>query len=195
MTGRARTSAALLAVLALALAGCGAGNNNAAGTTSTTSAAQSQANSSCTKADLSLTIGDQTAVAQSAQQFTQNLVFQNTSTAPCYLDGFPNVDVIGIKNGAVYTYSEPHRTGTASKVTLQPGKSAQSTLTYLASSSDDPTDCDNGHPWTPSTIIVTAPNDTESFTSAWTGGSFDDCQAAATHPGDYVSPVTLVQTP
>jgi hypothetical protein len=72
------------------------------------------------------------------------------------------------------------------RINLAPGDQAHAVLTYLAG--PDPT-CDAGGPWIPSTLTITPPDDTTSVQIPWPGGSVDDCQTGATHPGSYIGPV------
>ena len=43
--------------------------------------------------------------------------------------------------------------------------------------------------WVPTSVRVTLPDATDSFSVTWPRGSVDNCQGGATHPGTYVGPV------
>ncbi|HZV27742.1 MAG TPA: DUF4232 domain-containing protein [Acidothermaceae bacterium] len=111
------------------------------------------------------------------------IVFTNVSAQPCSLLGFPGTEfgaAGALPVDLVRTPAKPVR------VNLVPGGQAHAVLTFL--SGPDPT-CDAGGPWIPSTLTVTPPDDTTSVQIPWPGGSVDDCQTGATHPGTYIGPV------
>ena len=116
-------------------------------------------------------------------QYQVPIVFTNMSAEDCSLLGFPGADfgaAGALPVSLVRTPAKPAR------VTLGPGGQAHAVLTYLAG--PDPT-CDAGGPWIPSTLTITPPDDTRSVQIPWPGGSVDDCQTGATHPGSYIGPV------
>lgn len=116
-------------------------------------------------------------------QYQVPIVFTNVSAQSCSLLGFPGTDfgaAGAIPVSLVRTPAKPVRIG------LDPGGQAHAVLTFL--SGPDPT-CDAGGPWIPSTLTVTPPDDTTSVQIPWPGGSVDDCQTGATHPGSYIGPV------
>ena len=116
-------------------------------------------------------------------QYQVPIVFTNVSGTPCSLLGFPGAEfgaAGALPVDLVRTPAKPAR------VSLAPGGQAHAVLTYLAG--PDPT-CDAGGPWVPSTLTVTPPDDTTSVQIPWPGGSVDDCQTGATHPGSYIGPV------
>jgi hypothetical protein len=135
----------------------------------------------CPTASLDVALGAANQTAST--QYQVPIVFTNVSALPCSLLGFPGADFGAAGAGAVSlvrTAVKPVR------VSLAPGQQAHAVLTYLAG--PDPT-CDAGGPWTPSTLTVTPPDDTTSVQIPWPGGSVDDCQTGATHPGSYIGPV------
>jgi hypothetical protein len=116
-------------------------------------------------------------------QYQVPIVFTNVSATPCSLLGFPGTEfgaAGALPVDLVRTPAKPAR------VSLVPGGQAHAVLTYLTG--PDPT-CDAGGPWIPSTLTVTPPDDTTSVQIPWPGGSVDDCQTGATHPGSYIGPV------
>lgn len=132
-----------------------------------------------TSLDVALGVAKQVVNAQ----YQLPIVFTNVSATPCSLLGFPGTDfgaAGALPVSLVRTPAKPAR------VSLAPGGQAHAVLTYL--SGPDPT-CDAGGPWIPSTLTVTPPDDTTSVQIPWPGGSVDDCQTGATHPGSYIGPV------
>ncbi len=116
-------------------------------------------------------------------QYQVPIVFTNASTQPCSLLGFPGTEfgaAGALPVDLVRTSAKPAR------VNLVPGGQAHAVLTFLTG--PDPT-CDAGGPWIPSTLTVTPPDNTTSVQIPWPGGSVDDCQTGATHPGSFIGPV------
>ncbi len=135
----------------------------------------------CTTTSLDVALGAGKRVVNA--QYQVPIVFTNVSASTCSLLGFPGADfgaAGAFPVSLVRTPAKPVRVG------LAPGGQAHAVLTYLAG--PDPT-CDQGSPWTPSTLTVTPPDDTTSVQIPWPGGSVDDCQTGATHPGSYIGPV------
>jgi hypothetical protein len=134
----------------------------------------------CATTSLDVALGTAKQVVNT--QYQVPIVFTNVSAQPCFLLGFPGTDfgaAGALPMSLVRTPAKPAR------INLVPGHQAHAVLTYL--SGPDPT-CDAGGPWTPSTLTVTPPDDTTSVQIPWPGGSVDDCQTGATHPGSYVGP-------
>jgi hypothetical protein len=131
----------------------------------------------CTTASLDVALG------AAAAQSQVPIVFTNVSTQPCSLLGFPGTDFGAAGALAVSLVRTPAK---PARINLAPGDQAHAVLTYLAG--PDPT-CDAGGPWIPSTLTITPPDDTTSVQIPWPGGSVDDCQTGATHPGSYIGPV------
>jgi len=135
----------------------------------------------CTTTSLDVALGAITPVVNT--QYQVPIVFTNVSAQPCSLLGFPGTDfgaAGAIPVSLVRTPAKPVR------VSLIPGAQAHAVLTFLTG--PDPT-CDAGGPWIPSTLTVTPPDDTTSVQIPWPGGSVDDCQTGATHPGSFIGPV------
>jgi hypothetical protein len=143
--------------------------------------ASSSAAPRCDTAALDVVLG---AAKQTAStQYQLPIVFTNLSAQPCSLLGFPGTDFGAAGALPVSLVRTPVK---AARVNLAPGSQAHAVLTYLTG--PDPT-CDAGGPWIPSTLTVTPPDDTTSVQIPWLGGSVDDCQTGATHPGSYIGPV------
>jgi hypothetical protein len=135
----------------------------------------------CATTSLDVALGNATRVVNT--QYQVPIVFTNVSAQPCFLLGFPGTDFGAAGALPVSLVRTPAK---AARINLAPGRQAHAVLTYL--SGPDPA-CDAGGPWTPSTLTVTPPDDTTSVQIPWPGGSVDDCQTGATHPGSYVGPV------
>ncbi|HWF42478.1 MAG TPA: DUF4232 domain-containing protein [Acidothermaceae bacterium] len=135
----------------------------------------------CATTSLDVALGD---IKQTVNaQYQVPIVFTNLSAQPCSLLGFPGTEfgaAGALPVDLVRTPAKPVR------VSLIPGGQAHAVLTFLAG--PDPT-CDAGGPWVPSTLTVTPPDDTTSVQVPWPGGSVDDCQTGATHPGSFIGPV------
>lgn len=132
----------------------------------------------CATTSLAVTVGPTTPTA--ATQYQLPIVFTNIGSAPCSLLGFPGAD---LDAAGTLPLSLRRAAGTPARVILAPDSQAHANLTYLAG--PDPT-CDSGGPWTPATLTITPPDETTSVQLPWLGGSVDDCQSGATHPGSYI---------
>jgi Protein of unknown function (DUF4232) len=138
----------------------------------------------CTTGVLQVSFGAQTQTA--ATQFQLPVVFTNTASQPCYLQGFPGVDFFGDGGGNLGTVSLVRTPATPQRVTLADGAIAHAVLTYLKG----PDTCDvGGQAWAPAGVNVTPPNSTVTVELNWPGDTVDDCQTGATHPGSYIGPV------
>jgi hypothetical protein len=127
---------------------------------------------------LSLSTGPYGAPGGSSQMHF-DLILTNISPRSCTLQGYPGVDLVG-PDGP--TYSLPRQSGDPQPLTLAPGASASSRLTFL------PTP--NG--WVPSTIVVTPPDATTQLQTPWIPGGIAVLrQDGATHPGTYIGPLEL----
>jgi hypothetical protein len=135
----------------------------------------------CATTSLDVALGTAKQVVNT--QYQVPIVFTNVSAQPCFLLGFPGTDFGAAGALPVSLVRAPAK---PARINLAPGRQAHAVLTYL--SGPDPT-CDAGGPWTPSTLTVTPPDDTTSVQIPWPGGSVDDCQTGATHPGSFVGPV------
>ncbi|MEU8928506.1 DUF4232 domain-containing protein [Streptomyces sp. NPDC048409] len=102
----------------------------------------------------------------------------NKSGRTCTLYGFPGVDLV---DGG-RQWSLRRTDATPQRVTLASGAAARFTLTYLPSDAGDST------AFTPTTVVITAPDQRTSFDLPWHGGPVV-LQDGATHPGTYVGPV------
>jgi hypothetical protein len=135
----------------------------------------------CTTTSLDVALGVAKRVVNT--QYQVPIVFTNVSGVPCSLLGFPGADFGAAGAFPVSLVRTPAK---PTRISLALGGQAHAVLTYLAG--PDPT-CDAGGPWVPSTLTVTPPDDTTSVQIPWPGGSVDDCQTGATHPGSYIGPV------
>ncbi|MFJ9345279.1 DUF4232 domain-containing protein [Streptomyces sp. NPDC101237] len=102
----------------------------------------------------------------------------NKSGRTCTLYGFPGVDLV---DGG-RQWSLRRTDATPRRVTLASGAAAHFTLTYLPSDAGDST------AFTPTTVVITAPDQRTSYDLPWHGGPVV-LQDGATHPGTYVGPV------
>lgn len=128
----------------------------------------------CTDADLSATVDEPTG---SGQQRTI-LAWRNTTDRPCTMTGFGGVDLQGPDDPTFGpTYSLPRSSEEPTTITLQPGGTGITTITTLS-----------GGDWTPTEVVVTAPDETTSKTVPWRGGPVQR-QDGATRPGSFIGPV------
>lgn len=103
----------------------------------------------------------------------------NKSGHTCTMYGFPGVDLVNSGR----QWSLRRTDATPQRVTLANGEAAHFTLTYLVAEQGDST------AFTPTTVVITAPNQRTSYDLPWHGGPVV-LQDGATHPGTYVGPVT-----
>lgn len=132
----------------------------------------------CTLDQLTTSLGRTT--GESGQRHT-TVVWTNTSTSECVMDGFGGVDLQGPDDPMGRTYSLPRSSATPQRFPLAPGNAAHTTITWLP-----PQD---GPGWTPTTMLVTPPNETRSAHLEWPGGAVLR-QDGATHPGTFIGPVS-----
>ncbi len=120
-----------------------------------------------------------------ATQIHFDVIFTNISPQPCEVQGYPDVDLIGPDDPMWGPdYQLPQQADTAVPITLPPGASAGSRLTFLA---DPP----NG--WVPDTIAVTLPNSPGRMEVPWIAGRVPVArQDAASHPGTYIGPLRFM---
>ncbi|GAA2689717.1 MULTISPECIES: DUF4232 domain-containing protein [Actinosynnema] len=104
------------------------------------------------------------------------LVMTNTGDTACTLSGFPGVQLVGADG---HTWDLTRSSDTTPEVTLQPGGTATSYLSFLPASAD---------PWDVKTVRVTPPNTTATADLPWTFGPVT-LQDGATRPGTYIGPV------
>jgi Domain of unknown function (DUF4232) len=152
-----------------------------AAVTGSGSAATSATAPRCATTALDVALGDITQTVNT--QYQVPIVFTNVSAQPCSLLGFPGTDFGAAGAQPVSLVRTPAK---PVRVSVMPGGQAHAVLTFLTG--PDPT-CDAGGPWIPSTLTVTPPDDTTSVQIPWPGGSVDDCQTGATHPGSFIGPV------
>jgi hypothetical protein len=120
------------------------------------------------------------------EQRTVKLLFNNRSDRTCTLEGFPGVT---LKAGAD-TWDLVRSSATPVTVTLAPGGSAHSELTFLPYASGESTeDAGSGAEFEPTTALVTPPGDTVAAKVRWIWGGIVR-QDGATRPGTYIGPVT-----
>jgi Protein of unknown function (DUF4232) len=132
----------------------------------------------CTLDQLTASLGRTT--GEAGQRHT-TVVWTNTSTSDCVMDGFGGVDLHGPDDPMGRTYSLPRTSAAPQSFTLAPGHAAHTTITWLP-----PQD---GPGWTPTAILATPPNETRSARLDWPGGAVLR-QDGATHPGSYIGPVS-----
>ena len=134
----------------------------------------------CGTDSLSLTTGPYGAPGD-ASQIHFDVTLTNTSPESCALQGYPGVDLIGPDDpswGPVY--SLPRQDVEAAPLTLAPGASASSRLTFLPTPDG----------WVPTSIVVTPPDATTQLEVPWIPGGIAVLrQDGASHPGTYIGPL------
>jgi len=137
------------------------------------------ASPSCTTDSIGLSAGAPGSPGD-ATQIHFDVIFTNTSSQLCELRGYPGVDLIGPDDPMWGPdYQLPQQTGDPQLVTLAPGASAVSRLTFLA----DP----DG--WVPNTIAATLPDMPGRLETPWIAGGVPLArQDGASHPGSYIGP-------
>ncbi|CAN5637962.1 hypothetical protein BH10ACT9_BH10ACT9_39630 [soil metagenome] len=118
-------------------------------------------------------------------QLQLDATLTNTGTdSTCTLQGYPTVVLIGPDDPTFgSTYVVPRQSGDPQPLTLAPGASAGSVLTFSPGPADG---------WVPREIVVTLPQpDSSVFLSTpWiSGGGSVLRQDGATHPGTYIGPL------
>jgi hypothetical protein len=134
----------------------------------------------CGTDSLSLSTGPYGAPGDSAQMHFA-LILTNISSQSCTLRGYPGVDLVGAADPVDGpTYSLPRQSGNPQPLTLAPGASASSRLTFLPTADG----------WVPRTIVVTPPDATTQLETPWIPGGIGVLrQDGATHPGTYIGPL------
>ncbi|MFD4502808.1 DUF4232 domain-containing protein [Streptomyces sp. NPDC058457] len=112
------------------------------------------------------------------QQKHAVVAFTNKSGHSCTMYGFPGVDLVN----SGQKWSLPRTNATPKRVTLANGASTNFAITFLVPAQGDSSD------FTPTTVVVTAPNQRTSFDLPWHGGAVV-LQDGATHPGSFIGPV------
>ncbi|MCM3846420.1 DUF4232 domain-containing protein [Pseudonocardia sp. DR1-2] len=126
--------------------------------------------SSTVQASVGTTLGD--------NQKDTTIVWRNTSDAPCTMTGFGGVDLRGPDDPQFGpSYSLPRAGEDPTAVVVKPGGTAHTVITWLP-----------GDSWTPTDIVVTAPDEATSTTLKWDQGPVSR-QDGATRPGTYIHPV------
>ncbi|QEN14051.1 DUF4232 domain-containing protein [Mycolicibacterium sp. ELW1] len=150
---------------------------------STVASPTASASPACTSDSLALSTGAPGSPGD-ATQIHFELIVTNISPQLCELNGYPGVDLIGPDDPMWGPdYQLPQQADAAVPITLAPGASASSRLTFLA----EP----NG--WVPDTIAVTLPNAPGRMEVPWIAGRVPVArQDAASHPGTYVGPLHAV---
>jgi Protein of unknown function (DUF4232) len=112
------------------------------------------------------------------------LTLTNNSSQSCALQGYPGVDLLGPDDPTWGPdYQLPQQAGDPQLLTLAPGASASSRLTFLPAPPDG---------WVPRTIAVTLPNTSGRLETPWIPGGIAVLrQDAATRPGTYIGPLQL----
>jgi hypothetical protein len=119
-------------------------------------------------------------------QFQLPLILTNAGNEPCTLQGYPNVVLVGPDHQPDGPAFQLRReAGVPQRLTLAPGASARSVLTF----GSDPTDG-----WVPSAIVLTLPQSSDSseiLGAPWTPGAGSvQRQDEATHPATFIGPLT-----
>ncbi|MFF8644340.1 DUF4232 domain-containing protein [Streptomyces sp. NPDC015345] len=119
------------------------------------------------------------------EQVTAVVALKNTGSRACTVHGYPEVTLkMGTETAGVQTETFREQTSVRSKpVTLAAGASARFTLTFLSAKESE----DNVI--VPGVAAITPPNGKASKDLKWRWGPVLR-QEAATHPGNFVSPVT-----
>ncbi|SEE88782.1 DUF4232 domain-containing protein [Streptomyces sp. Ag109_O5-10] len=112
------------------------------------------------------------------QQKHAVVALTNKSGHSCTMYGFPGVDLVN----SGQKWSLPRTNATPKRVTLANGASTNFAITFLVPAQGDSSD------FTPTTVVVTAPNQRTSFDLPWHGGAVV-LQDGATHPGSFIGPV------
>ncbi|MCP2169260.1 Protein of unknown function (DUF4232) [Goodfellowiella coeruleoviolacea] len=128
---------------------------------------------------------------------TVPLVYTNTSNRTCTMYGFGGVDLRGPDdpNGPVYSLrrganpqQDPASGGTPTLVTLAPGGTAHTLITFVTPSGDSVGSAGSTD-WIPTEVVSTPPDETTQLTTPWLTGISVLRQDMATRVGTYISPV------
>jgi hypothetical protein len=189
--GRVTTAAGTATTGVASGAGAGAGSGVAGDGGSATPVAAGGSNgsggsgtsgggSNCQAANLRFQLGSSSG---GASQTTQAVDLVNSGSAPCTMNGFPGVDMVGMANGQQdYSWSLERSNAAPGTVTLQPGATAHFDLVYLPEAAGDSSDI------SVMKLVITPPN---TFTQAQV--TFTESillQDGATRPGTYISPIS-----
>jgi hypothetical protein len=202
------------ALITAALAGCAA-NQSASGSSTAPPPAPTQAptaspgapptaaeapgRGACHTGDLSAQLAAKTTVPVDVQgelgaagtHYSVNLVWTNRSHRTCTMRGFGGVDMDGPDQGSTGRprYSLPRTADTPSTVTLAPGASAHTTISYIDPTGSQP-DSRTSPAWTPTHLEVTPPDETTQLSVPWTPATpvYQDPEDGAAAAS--ISPVT-----
>ncbi|ORB16043.1 hypothetical protein BST36_26430 [Mycolicibacterium moriokaense] len=134
----------------------------------------------CTPDSLTVNTGPYGAPGDSSQ-IHFDVILTNIAEQACALQGYPGVDLVGPDDpmwGPVY--SLPRQSGDPQPLTIAPGASASSRLTFLPAPDG----------WVPTFIVVTPPDATTSLEVPWIPGGVGVLrQDGATSPGTYIGPL------
>lgn len=175
-----------------AAAGSGSGAGGGSGNTDTTS----QVVPRCHTTDLSSHLGSATSHADSASFV--DLVYTNTSSHVCTMNGYGGVDLHGPAdpNGPVDSLRrDPDVQGRdagqlpkPSLVRLAPGGSAHTLITF-DSDTDGSTGTSGSTNWIPTEVVSTPPNETTQLTTPWLNGVSVLRLDGATVEHTFISPI------
>jgi hypothetical protein len=118
-------------------------------------------------------------------QYEMVLELVNNGSTPCTMTGFPGFELVGPMSDGATTYDPARQEVSYAAVTVAAGGTGHADFWALPG----PGSCDAGQAWVPTGVNVTLPGGTAAVPVAWPGGSVDNCQGGATHPGTYVGPV------
>lgn len=153
------------------------GSAGASGSSGGASAAQR-----CTASQIA---GRLSGTGDTQSQYQLVLELTNRASTACTMSGYPGFELVGpVSNGST-TYDPARQQVAYHAVTLPAGGTAHANFTALPG----PGSCDGGRAWVPTSVTVTLPDNTTSFSVTWPGGSVDNCQGGATHPGTYIGPL------
>lgn len=134
----------------------------------------------CTSADLTIRV-EKRPDELSAHRLA--VLWTNRSARPCSMTGFAGADLQGPDDPTFGpTYQLRRSNETPSTVSVPPNASAESIINVLSPDAPGPS-------WTPTTMLVTPPDETHSTPLPWIYGPVLR-QDGATRPGTFLHPVT-----
>ena len=135
----------------------------------------------CQVGELKISLDGENSVSSQVIEWVQ---LTNTGSAPCTMDGFAGVNLVGSASGqSNYTWPLTRDSEAYSEITVKSGESAYFGIKYLPWASGD------GAEISVANIVLTPPNTTTSITLPWSVGVM--LQDASTTPGTYLTPVSL----
>jgi hypothetical protein len=152
----------------------GSSGSGSSGSSADTAASDVAAGGQCQTKDLNIFFGGRD---NSGAGNVQTVALVNKGQGTCTLKGFPGVDL----KDATHTWSLERSSTDAAKVTLAPSDEALFTINLVPAEGSGPA-------FTPTTAVITPPNETHSVSLKWEAGSIVQ-QDGATHPGTFVNPV------